>query len=386
MHVVLDTNVLIRESTSSRNMQLLLRLRRAQFLSISIPALARREYLANTIAEAKDKLGEGVRRLESVARRCGTETEVGRYLFDVLPNLNRRLEVVERQIVDQFDAWAQREGIQILDFDAADIGAVLNDYFEGGAPFRAPRRKEDLLDAMFMASIRAKAEESELTVVVQDNVFRESLDRIPGVRAVETVATLLGLAEVAATLEGLDREEAIQSYKHVLESDAFKRLLVDRVLGDVDLIDALYVDGEIAGTDLLELDVFGLQAEQPDAADIEVVHLDRVDYLDAGRYAISTQIIAHTQIHYCADYADYLDLSLAREAQVSFDSMSHGICDLSERRKILFNCTLFIQAGATNAVSLDDMIAAGRISPDLEITLAGAKAIILPHDRSKARS
>lgn len=380
MQLLLDTNVLLQESLSSRNMQILLRLRRAGFVSIYIPSLVRREYLGNITQDAKDKVKEAVKRLESIARRHGAETETGRHLYRVLPDINRLVEAIDSDLERHFDAWLESEQVQIVDYDPARTGTVLDNYFSGSAPFRSARSKADLLDAMIMTCIEELSSSETIIVAVHDRVFRTSLAQIRNVHPVENISEFLALPEVAAEITRLDEIGTVEAFKEALEDSQFQAVLKRHIVTSQSVLDDIYVQDAISGADLLQIEVFGLRVNPPESTDVRDFSLGQVDYLGQGRYAVSFCLQAQIQIDYCASYRDYLELSHEREREVSVDSMNRiGICDLSEVRPVQVRGQVFIDVGPVTSEALGDVADGGRLPARLKVHLDAESAAILPN-------
>ena len=79
------------------------------------------------------------------------------------------------------------------------------------------------------------------------------------------------------------------------------------------------------------MDTQGISVELYDIDDIVDMNFGRVDFLSDENYSVEIKITASSNCAYVVPYLDYHQLSEARKADVSFESMSDELCYLQQK-------------------------------------------------------
>jgi hypothetical protein len=95
------------------------------------------------------------------------------FLAEVAPGLRTRLREARKHIAEkwqhEFDSWCRTANVTVHMTPPECLQDVVDAYFEGKPPFRAPKMRADFPDALILATIRRTADEvGELHFIARD--------------------------------------------------------------------------------------------------------------------------------------------------------------------------------------------------------------------------
>ncbi len=173
IHVVLDTSI-YRADVARRKQafKALERLAASGFLQVHLPYVVHKEFTSQRQAEFRKHSATVLSELRSLER-------LG--LDDDLSEKVRQLRVAVEELQPQLASYAERE-FKTWSFQIRAVShpvepvhgiSVLESYFDGQAPFREPRAREDIPDAfIYQVLLALKAKHGELHFIVADKRLR----------------------------------------------------------------------------------------------------------------------------------------------------------------------------------------------------------------------
>lgn len=384
MNLILDTNILHQESLASHNMQMLRRLSLSGFVTVHVPSLVRREFIERVVQDSISAIQSATSSLEKVSKKISKASRANIPTQAAIAQVSELVRQVEDTFYGDFDLWAASGQIKIVEYDHSLTSAVMEAYFSGGAPFRAKRSREDIIDAMIMTSIDALlAEHGQVVVVIKDGTFRQHLLQKEHVSIVDSLGEFLGRENCRSEIARLDSQSNIEEFKSAFSDTHVQHSLIAHIMASKAILDTIYIEDEVSGVQQLEIDCFGLRINGPEIGDVLSIRFGDVDYLGPGEFSIKFKMDCFVKLDYCASYGDYLDLSYEREKAVEMTSMNNvGICDLEERKKVRISGQLHLNIGAQTGVELvwDQQTEGTFPSEVFFIEFEAETAEILPND------
>lgn len=307
--VILDTAVLRQEGLRSARMLGLAKLATARRIRIVVPDIVAREFLGQWAADVTGNLAKTAKELSKLAQRLDPATDFQRTLAE----LAKQCEPLEKRAAAAIDAdlarWIEATHAERIRFSPDAIHGVVDDYFAGAGAFRAAKVREDFPDALILATVRAEvAQGSQVYVVSADNRFREAAGKVGVVGVAETVLLLLQQPHFVQLSEDVQRGEASPRRPELFKEIVFLDKLANWLRGAKDAIEDIYVEKEqIAGLELLDLPLFGVSINYPDAASVGTVIIDLAVNGEGEHYDLSIQFDARCRVDFSTTFLDYLD-------------------------------------------------------------------------------
>nr|WP_284507903.1 PIN domain-containing protein [Caballeronia sp. GACF4] len=334
----MDTNILHQEGLVSANMQLLGRLAIAGLVQVYVPELVRREFLSKKSELAHSAIADSMKGLLLADKKVGNKTGFHNSVQDVQLTLETLDLKIDEAIEADFKEWEQSTKCILIPFNTQSIEQLFDGYFSGTGPYRRPKARDDIPDAVISACIARLASEQPYTyVVVKDGVLKNHLSSIEKIEVTEDLSAFFAVDQIKDCITELDQQLAnVVELKELFARADFRGALSDFLRRATEQFRDVYVeDGEVHGKHRLKIDSFGVSVNYASATDIEELSFGEVIFLEDGRFSIPLQLRTTAEIHFCADYSDYLALLPPRNESVRETSMNgDGICDLEEVRKV----------------------------------------------------
>lgn len=337
--LVLDTNILRQEGLGSRNMQLLTRLACSGEVAVYVPEIVCREFLSQGRICIRDQSQRCSSAITEIGRELIASSPVHRHIEDLRARLAQLEEGARDALAEDFDRWMASCKASKLEFDAsADMGRVLDDYFEGTGAFRKPKHREDFPDAIVSASIRQLLREfASVHVAVKDGAFKRHLGSEPKFVVLDSLAEFYDLGAVKKIIESLDaRERNVAAMKALLSSAEFQSRLSDFLRQATSLLTDVYLEeSELVGTEALDIDgAYGHSLNYAQAEAISEIEYAEVDYITQGHFSIGITIRTMARIDFAASYGAIQEVPSSRHVEeVSMNG--DGICALNEVRNVV---------------------------------------------------
>jgi hypothetical protein len=236
MHVFIDTTVLCSDpSRTKKAFAEVSRLARKRKLQLHISEVSRREYPSNQ----KELCGEIIRELTRL-RRHPLHDSIQTQLGSILHNLPKSDDCIDAN----FDEWLK--GVNAIVHPVQDHHGqkVVNAYFDGTAPFKAAKRRDDFPDAfIWQAVLDLVQREGRIHLVTADKGFRKPARCVPEITLYKTLASFLVssklLDETPDATDLLQRiSESISRIAELLEIPLIDALCTrqwDDVIGDCEM-------------------------------------------------------------------------------------------------------------------------------------------------------
>lgn len=351
LNVVLDTNILHQEGLTSVNMQLLKRLAVSGRLQVYVPELVKREYLSKKSEQAHESIAEAVKNLLTADKKVGNKTAFHESVRKAQLDLEAMAAQIDEVITTDFADWEESTKTVLIPFDTQSIEHLFDGYFSGRGPFRKPKARDDIPDAVISACIEKLAAEQPCTyVVVKDGVLRRHLSSIAKIRVTDDLTELFGVDDVKGCIVELDRQlDNVDQMKTFLSSQEFQVALSEFLLRATKQFESVYIEEEeVHAKHRLEIDSFGVSINYASAEHAEGLVYGEVIFLEEGHFSIPVELRTTAEVFFCADYAEYIDLVPPRSQTVRQTSMNgDGICDLEETRQVKLIGTVEIKFDAS---------------------------------------
>jgi hypothetical protein len=364
-------------------MQLLKRLSASGELKVFIPALVKREFLSKQVLESAAALQSNQAMLSDLAKKFEQHDEMRLAVAAVEAKLAELRSRVAAALEATFTAWTSSLDVTLLPFDPALVDKVFDDYFAGRGPYRKPKSREDIPDAVVSSCICQLVErEKSVHVVVKDGVLKRHLQSVEGVTVTSDLSDLFAVPEVKSLIEKLDHQEkSLEQFKAFLCGSVFRDRLRAFLKNAPTLFDDVYVEEHtINGCENLGVDNWGASVNYAKADSISDIIFGDVTFIDHGHFSLDCAVTTIAEIHYAADYGDYINVLLPQGRNVEEVSMnSEGISELHESRgvvlhghvEVLFDPELTVQQLEAHSQYLTAQ------EPRVRIQLEVARATIL---------
>lgn len=347
IYIALDSSILHKEGLGSKHMRLLTRLALADELAISIPEMVAREFVSKCVADAQDKLNAAHVQLAELRRKLGKAEAVADELASVSAETVRIRDSLAATIHREFEAWLGASKVTLLKFNPTDIDAVLDGYFNGTGPYKRPKSREDIPDAIISSCILALAKtQRPLHVAVGDGKFNQYLNTVGGLRIYKELAEFFQSAEVSGVVSRLDHAQGTAAFREFLLSDRFSFRMHELLSHSDGVFDDVYVGDEgILNPDALEVpSAFGLKIDGAGPIDLHAVKCIEATKIAQGQFVLEIELRTTVWMSFCASYGDLLALPDVRQREIEQDSMDgDGICDLREVKEALLRGQLFME-------------------------------------------
>lgn len=120
-------------------------------------------------------------------------------LTNAIDNLDQNKGMVLEKPALDFQSWCVSIAAVHVPMAGDHPGRVLDSYFEGSAPFKKLKSREDFPDAFIYEIVKDLAVES-LLIVCQDDNLRKACERFPNVKGFKTIDKLLADPQVASLI------------------------------------------------------------------------------------------------------------------------------------------------------------------------------------------
>jgi hypothetical protein len=327
LHVVLDTNIFHQEGLTSVNMQLLKRLAVSGRLHVYVPELVKREYLSKKSEQARESIAEAVKNILAADKKIGNRTAFHEHLQKAKYDLESMIAKVDEIVNADFADWENSTKAVLIPFDNQSIGQLFDGYFSGRGPFRKPKARDDIPDAVISACIEKIAAEQPCTyVVVKDGVLKRHLSSIATIRVTDDLTELFGVDNVKKSIIELDKQLAnVDEMKTFFSSQEFQVALSKFLRRATEQFQNVYIEeDEVHAKHRLEIDSFGVSINYASAEHVQGLMYGEVIFLEDGHFSISVELQTTAEVFFCAGYDDYIHLVPPRSETVRETSMNGG--------------------------------------------------------------
>ncbi len=241
-NILLDTSIYRRdERRRSAGFKSLTSLCQQGLVRLYVPSIVRREFSTALAANAEISVNEALTKIRRLARQEGPEG--GKKLIEeTLQQFQALPEKYSKYAVESFDRWLEQVKAEVRDVRPECLPDVLESYFNGQAPFKKAKSREDFPDAFIWQTVRDVASEVDrLNVIAGDKNLREAVTSIPNVEVFESLDALIQSPDIQRLFpDNFIRERADEIIQALRWSDGI-------------LYDALYdyVHTEIEGSKIL---------------------------------------------------------------------------------------------------------------------------------------
>ncbi len=324
-HILIDTTVLRndpgRRKAAFRSLSHLIESRK---IKLHIPDMVRREFISQQRSkynEQIDKLGQALKQL----RRCVVPSHVITSFDDLSTKINRIEKELHDYAKNDFDKWTKSLRAEIHLVNETHGPKVVNAYFEGTAPFREPKRRDDFPDAFIWQVVLDLVDSvDKLHLVSSDQGFHDaanSHEKIDIYNSLDAfINSDLGQQMLQEYFSGKNVERLISliSQKLGIINSAIEHDLVDRLANETVHDNAIPEDNSEAGI---------TSVGQPTNLDLDVSNYK--DY-GSGLFVLPFSLRVECLLNYCIFKADYYALSDEKSKYISISECNDHYYDAEE--------------------------------------------------------
>lgn len=334
MRVSLDTNILHQEGYMSQSMRLLHRVISAGSLQMIMSQMVLREYdtkrladLSSSVQRAKDSL----RDINKIFLRASKEfPEIG--ALDT--KINELLPTLRLSIEETTQSWLTDFNVRVIEADPNIYSKIWDDYFSGKGPFKKPKNRDDIPDAVIGRSLEGLIGDNEpLTFVCKDGQLKEFMSSLPNVHVFSELSDFIRSSAFEGMLNELDaKDKIIEEFKSAIGSEAFLQSVMKYFSApESDFYYAYWEDSQIENQGNLPFPVLGsINAGVTKTASIEAEKFGPVACINPRHYVVPVTFSAIISISFVGDYAEWIHASDEVKRIVDIESADgDGVCDFS---------------------------------------------------------
>ena len=173
IHVALDTSIYRADVARTKQaFRALERLAAVGFLQVHLPYVVQKEFTTHRQAEFRKHSTTILSEIRSL-ERLGLDDSLGEKVRQLRVAVEELQPQLARHAEREFQDWAWQIRAVRQPVEPLHGISVLESYFDGQAPFRAPRSREDIPDAfIYQVLLALKAKHGEVHFIVADNRLR----------------------------------------------------------------------------------------------------------------------------------------------------------------------------------------------------------------------
>lgn len=196
MSVFLDTNIFVSckyDFGSDGVLELLKNLTVQNKVKLFVSDIVVRETMKHIMADIDEAISNFKRARKSISSTLSTSIVKDTHLAEIF-ELPLKSEVQDNAL-SNFKEYLNSTKATILDSSGISIESILNDYFNGEAPFEQnENKKHEFPDAIIAAKLRIEFSEMKpLFIISGDNGFKMSFSDVPGFVCLKTVKEILDI-------------------------------------------------------------------------------------------------------------------------------------------------------------------------------------------------
>ena len=232
--LVLDTSVLRQEGLASRNAHLLSRLASSDEVDLYVPEIAAREFKSQRVLEVLSQVEKIQGAIGEMSRQVDAKGQTQGELAAIKARILELGTMAVKEVEADFSMWMKSSSANLIAFDPAVMGGVLDDYFLGVGAFRKPKERDDIPDAIISAGVRALLGRYErVHIALKDGVLKRHLRAEPKYTLVDALSEFFTLQHVATVIAALDAVRTAIDAKQIAVSIDLDPTAT-RVMGDPD--------------------------------------------------------------------------------------------------------------------------------------------------------
>ncbi|MCP5245523.1 MAG: DUF4935 domain-containing protein [Burkholderiales bacterium] len=218
IHVVLDTNI-YRNNPNRDNLHFkaLGRLSKEGAIKVHIPYVVLREFQTQQREIYSKDLAKAVSGLGGLSRK-----QLDKTTLDTLNNIKSELKNKSEGILcsaeNQITNWANSIGASIYPLCIDQTNAALEAYFQGSAPLKSIKNRDDIPDSFIVQSIyKLSSETKEIHVVAGDEKVRDAFSSENLIHTYESLSEFIESDYIQNELKDLDLIKNIDSIVRAIE-------------------------------------------------------------------------------------------------------------------------------------------------------------------------
>lgn len=218
-HVVLDTNI-YRKSPKRKDLAFLAleRLAKAGLIQLHLPYVVEREFQTQQVAQYKKEIDAAISGLDSVTKK-GLETAQLETVQGILGNLKITAPKIFADVERALPNWVASIGGYRHPITEAQATSAMEAYFQGAAPLKAPKVRDDIPDSfIFQLIVELAKTSSPLVVVAEDEKIAQASESLEGVSVHRSLIAFIDSTPVQAELLDLDIVQNLPSIQDVIKS------------------------------------------------------------------------------------------------------------------------------------------------------------------------
>lgn len=341
IHLVLDTNAFTsdrrRESGPFRALE---RLCKGQKVKLHMPHVVKNEFITQQQQEGRRLLKE-IRGLTKELLSVTRDEEIAGFAEETNDSAHDLRRKASNLFKQEWERWLTEVEVSDCPIDPSHGAKVMQDYFEGKAPFKSLKNRNDIPDGfIFQTIVDLATRHQPLHVVANDNAMRAAAAEVDGVVAHDKLGTFIDTQECRAALEALTEEVVAENVQRAgsLLSRATRQLK--------DAIDSKLtseLDGETV-TDIAIPDDNheGMIYMMNDPSDVSF-DFEKTEYYGDNEIGIPFEAITECTLNYAIYKSDYYVLDEDEQAKISISERNDHYFDADQDFPIKATGTLQIK-------------------------------------------
>jgi hypothetical protein len=320
-------------------MRRLVRLASSGEVEVHVPQIVRREFVTKRQSNSTDTFANSRRGLSEVAEYIEDE-QLAEVVADIRKTIDTLLPKINQGIDAAFDKWLTSINGTLIALEPEAMQQMLDAYFEGSVPFRSPKRRDDIPDALVFGCAKSiAAKHGAVHFVTEDTQFLKSLSREASLISSKSLDVFFESHEVKDLTARLDSGDArIGSTKEYLSSPRFLDRLSAYLRSENSPASLACVKGEsnIEGLSVLKARPSGPLIDGAKPNTIDYLSLDEPTYLKDGEYSMACSITAKADVYYHTPLFDFMELGDEDLEKIFEIGDDDEIVELREERKVRF--------------------------------------------------
>jgi hypothetical protein len=327
-NIVLDTNILHKESLNSGRMQILYQLTADSLVTVYIPEIVKREFITKRISEISESIASIQSSLKTILRKVDSDSSFKESTKSLGVQTASLMESVKESVESEFEDWITLLNGNILNFEPNQINDVLDDYFIGRGAFKSQKNREDFPDSIIHHSICNLVNEvGEIYVILNDGAFKKEIAGQENIIAMNSLIDLFKLKDIEQHLAS----RKLQEYQEYFEGDLFLESLNEYFNNQKEIIEQIYIEDGIGNINLLGIKTYAAELNYPNPEDITELVISNFYTISETEFTAEISFKTSVGLAYVCEYGDFREISMDTSRDITMSSMNgDGMCDLEE--------------------------------------------------------
>jgi rRNA-processing protein FCF1 len=341
LHVIIDTSIYRNDPKRGRAaFRALTRLCEGGKIVLYIPAFVKGEFVSQQKIAVEDEIQRIITAAKSITRRSGNE-RLANFSEEVIKAADKLLPKARALTTEEFTRWAKRCKALSIEIRPEHAGRVMNDYFEGAAPFSSVKHREDIPDSFIWQTVLDVANKKKhVYFIANDGQLFKAAKTLTNVTAHKTLEEFVESAEFQKAIDDLTTEAVARNISRAKRMIPKNEKALQEMV-ESDIVDALAnrtVHESRIPDDIGE----GLIMLVGGAEDL-TFDFDNIEFYGGSEIGIPFTTTVECELNYAIFKGDYFTLSEEKLAQIAISERNEHYFDADETYPIEVIATLSVE-------------------------------------------